>query len=289
MFAIFLALFGSFWFAAAMVSINRGVLSIDYFRGLLTNLGVNALFLWLYVLLFIHNVDLWLPVNGVFVLVGVFVPGIARFFIFKGMERLGATISSCLTNAGPLFAIVIAISFLGERPTATNVFGAVCIVGGVTALSWKGSTKTWRTRDLGFPLTAALLFAARDNLVRFAVVQIPSPVVGAAIAVTTSFLTMGSMYLTFGEKKPLLPYANRGFSYFAVSGFMNFLSYLLSYTALSLERVSIISPLVNASSLFILPLSSLLLKDVETLSPRKIAATALVICGVFLISWEKLR
>jgi len=141
MFAIFLALFGSFWFAAAMVSINRGVLSIDYFRGLLTNLGVNALFLWLYVLLFIHNVDLWLPVNGVFVLVGVFVPGIARFFIFKGMERLGATISSCLTNAGPLFAIVIAILFLGERPTATNVFGAVCIVGGVTALSWKGSTK----------------------------------------------------------------------------------------------------------------------------------------------------
>src|SRR5246500_756618 len=201
MLAICLALFGSFWFASAMVSINRGVLSIDYFRGLLTNLAVNTLFLWLYVLLFIHNVDLWLPVNGIFIIVGVFVPGIARFFIFKGIERLGATISSCLTNSGPLFAIAIAISFLGERPRATNILGAVCIVGGITALSWKGSAKTWRTRDLGFPLAAALLFAARDNLVRFAVVQISSPVVGAAIAVTTSFLTMGSMYLTFGEKK----------------------------------------------------------------------------------------
>ncbi len=288
MFAIFLALFGSFWFAAAMIFINRGVLSIDYFRGLLTNLGVNALFLWLYVLLFIDRVDLWLPVNGIFVAVGIFVPGVARFFIFKGMERLGATISSCLTNSGPLFAILIAISFLGEQPTATNIFGAISIVGGIIALSWKGSTKTWRTRDLGFPLTAALLFAARDNLVRFAVVQIPSPVVGAAIAATTSFLTMGAMYLTFGEKKPLPPGAKRGFSYFGVSGFMNFLSYLLSYTALSLERVSIISPLVNASSLFILPLSVLLLKDVETLTPRKVGAAALVILGVFLIAWEKL-
>jgi drug/metabolite transporter, DME family len=288
MLAICLALFGSFWFASAMVSINRGVLSIDYFRGLLTNLGVNTLFLWLYVLLFIHNVDLWLPVNGIFIIVGVFVPGIARFFIFKGIERLGATISSCLTNSGPLFAIAIAISFLGERPRATNILGAVCIVGGITALSWKGSAKTWRTRDLGFPLAAALLFAARDNLVRFAVVQIPSPVVGAAIAVTTSFITMGTMYLAFGAKKPFPPDANKGFGYFAVSGFMNFLSYLFSYTALSLERVSIISPLVNASSLFILPLSSLLLKDVETLSLRKVAATALVILGVFLISWEKL-
>jgi len=44
MLAIFLALFGSFWFAAAMTLINRGVLSIDYFRGLLANLSVNAVF-----------------------------------------------------------------------------------------------------------------------------------------------------------------------------------------------------------------------------------------------------
>jgi drug/metabolite transporter, DME family len=288
MFAILLALIGSFWFAAAMIFINRGVLSIDYFRGLLANLGVNALFLWLYVLLFIDNVELGLPVHSIFVAVGVFVPGVARFFIFKGMERLGATISSCLTNAGPLFAIVIAISFLGEQPTATNVLGALSIVGGIIALSWKGVAKTWRTRDLAFPLAAALLFAARDNLVRFAVVQIPSPVVGAAIAATTSFLTMGAMYLTFGEKKPLPSSVKVGLSCFAVSGFMNFLAYVLTYTALSLERVSIISPLVNASSLFVLPLSMLFLKGVEKLTPRKIGATALVIFGVLLISWEKL-
>ena len=288
MVAILLGLFGSFWFAAAMVFINRGVLSIDYFRGLLANLGVNALLLWLYVFLFIDNIDLTLPVYSLFVLVGIFVPGIARFFIFKGMERLGAPITSCLTNAGPLFAIALAIAFLGERPTAANVLGAMSIVGGIIALSWKGAAKTWRTRDLGFPLAAALLFGARDNVVRFAVVQIPSPVVGAAIAATTSFLTMTAVYLMFGEKKPLPQSANIGLRYFAISGFMNFLSYLLSYTALSLERVSIISPLVNASSLFILPLSMLFLKDVEKLTPRKVGATALVILGVFLVSWEKL-
>ena len=288
MLAIFLALFGSFWFAASMTLINRGVLSIDYFRGLLANLSLNAVFLWLYVLLFIDNIDPWLPVNSIFVAVGIFVPGVARFLIFKSMERLGATISSCLTNAGPLFAIVIAIAFLGEQPTAGNILGAISIVGGIIALSWKGVAKTWRTRDLGFPLIAALLFAARDNLVRFAVVQIPSPVVGAAIAATTSLFTMGAMYLIFGEKKPLPTSARIGLSYFAISGFMNFLSYVLTYTALSLERVSIISPLVNASSLFVLPLSMLFLKDVETLTPRKIGATVLVILGVFLISWEKL-
>ena len=288
MLAICLALFASFWFAASMICINRGVLSIDYFRGLLTNLGVNAVCLWLYVLLFVDTIDLSLPINSVFVAVGIFVPGVARFLIFKGMQRLGATISSCLTNAGPLFAIVIAIAFLGEQPTASNILGAISIVAGIIALSWKGESRTWRTRDLGFPLAAALLFATRDNLVRFAVVQIPSPVVGASIAATTSLLTMAAMYALIAEKQPLPPSAKVGLSYFAVSGFLNFLSYVLSYTALSLERVSIISPLVNASSLFVLPLSALLLKGVEKLTPRKIGATALVILGVFLISWEKL-
>jgi drug/metabolite transporter (DMT)-like permease len=288
MLAIILALFASFWFAASMVLINLGVLAIDYFRGLLTNLGLNAFFLWLYISLFVDVVDLWTPANFIFVLVGIFVPGVARFFMFKGMERLGASITSCLTNSTPLFATLFAILFLQERPTATNLLGTSSIVVGIIALSWKGATKTWRTSDLLFPLTSAFLFAGRDNLVRFGLLHISSPIVGAAIAATTSFVTMSLIYLVFEEKQPLGKSVGRGFALFAVAGFMNFLSYIFAYTALSMERVSLMSPLINGSALFILPLSALFLKDVEQLTPRKIAAVLLVIVGVSLISWEKI-
>ncbi len=243
MLAIILGLFASFWFAASMILINRGVLAIDYFRGLLTNLGVNALFLWLYVMLFVESIDLGTPANLIFVLVGIFVPGVARFFMFKGMERLGASITSCLTNSTPLFATFFAISFL---------------------------------------------FAARDNMVRFGLLHIDSPIVGAAIAASTSFVTMSIIYLAFEKKPPLAKSVARGFGLFAMAGFMNFLSYVFAYTALSMERVSLMSPLINGSSLFILPLSALFLKGVEQLTPRKIGAIGLVIIGVFLISWEKL-
>ncbi|HEX9786448.1 MAG TPA: DMT family transporter [Candidatus Binatia bacterium] len=288
MVAIVLALFGSLSFAVSMIFINRGVLSVDYFRGLLVNLGINTLFLWIYVLMFTDRIDLWLPANLLFVMIGVFVPGVARYFIFKGMERLGASISSCLTNATPLFATFFAMAFLQERPSLTNLLGTLSIVAGIVSLSWRGAAKTWRTRDLLFPLTAAFLFAARDNLVRVGVGHIDSPILGASIAATTSFITMALMYLAFEEKKPLSASAPRGFAWFGAAGFMNFLSYAFAYTALSMERVSIISPLINASSLFVLPLSALFLKDVEQLTPRKIGAVLLVILGVFLISWEKL-
>ena len=288
MLAITFGLFASFWFALSMILINRGVLVIDYFRGLLTNLGVNALFLWLYIGLFVDRIELWLPANLIFVLVGIFVPGVARFFMFKGMERLGASITSCLTNSTPLFATLFAVSLLQEHPSLTNLLGTLSIVGGIVALNWKGTSKTWRSRDLLFPLTAAFLFAARDNMVRFGLLKIYSPLVGATIAATTSFVMMSLLYLLFEEKKPLQASAPKGLRLFAATGFLNFLSYAFAYTALSMERVSLISPLINGSSLFVLPLSALLLKDVETLTPRKIGATILVIVGVFLISWEKL-
>jgi drug/metabolite transporter (DMT)-like permease len=288
MLAIALGLFSSFWFAFSMILINRGVLSVDYFRGLLMNLGVNALFLWIYVLLFVPQNDFRQTANLLFVVVGIFVPGVARYFIFKGMERLGASISSCLTNSTPLFATLIAVTLLDERPSATNLLGTLAIVAGIVSLSWRGAAKTWRTRDLLFPLTAAFLFAARDNVVRVGVLHIASPIVGAAIAATTSFWTMTLLYAAFEEKKPLATTAARGLKLFAAAGFMNFLSYAFAYTALSLERVTLISPLINGSSLFVLPLSAMFLKDVERLTGQKLAAVLLVILGVFLISWEKL-
>jgi uncharacterized membrane protein len=288
MLPILLALFGSFWFAVSMIFINRGVLAVDYFKGLLANLGINALCLCVYLSLSADRIDLWAPANLLFVVIGIFVPGVSRFFIFKGMERLGAPISACLTNSTPLFAIVFAVFFLGERPTVTNLLGAVSIVTGIISLSWRGAAKTWRTRDLLFPLTAAFLFAGRDNLVRVGVLQIGSPIMGAAIASLVSVATMALLYVAFADHKPLGPLGLRGLALFGVSGFMNFLSYVFIYTALSMERVSLISPLVNASSLFVVPLSLIFLKDVEKLTARKIGATALVILGVLLISWEKL-
>jgi drug/metabolite transporter (DMT)-like permease len=288
MIAILLGLFGSFWFGISMILINRGIASVDYFRGLLANLGANALFLWIFVLLFADRVELWVAANLIFVLIGIFVPGVSRFFIFKGMESLGASISACLTNSTPLFAIVFAMVFLDERPTITNLLGAVSIVVGVASLSWRGATKTWRTRNLIYPLTAAFLFAARDNLVRVGVLKIHAPIVGAVIASTVSFLTMLLLYRVFGDKRPLGPMGKHGLAIFAASGFMNFFSYVFIYTALSMERVSLISPLANASSLFVLPLSLIFLRDVDRLNARKIGAIVLVILGVFLISWEKL-
>ena len=191
-----------------------------------------------------------------------------------------------MLNGAPLFAILGAFFLLRESPSWSNVLGAICIVVGFVVLSWRGATKTWRTADLIFPLAGALLFALRDNGVRFGLLT-PQPILGAAIASTTSSLIIGAAYVALSKYRLWSQATRSSFVWFLISGFTTFLSYFLLYTALSLEAVSIVSPLASCSSLFVLPLSLVLLRGVEQINTRKVGATVLVVLGVFLISWEK--
>jgi uncharacterized membrane protein len=56
------------------------------------------------------------------------------------------------------------------------------------------------------------------------------------------------------------------------------------FLALSLERVSIIAPLVNSYAVFILVLTPLIARRIEQVTTRKAAGAALVVVGIFLIS-----
>jgi drug/metabolite transporter (DMT)-like permease len=261
---------------------------MDYLSGLLVNLFTNALFLWIFLGLSFGTADLWVPANLIFVGVGFVVPGLPRLLIFKGVARLGASISSMMMSATPLFAILIAFVFLRERPGLSILLGAFFIVIGVISLCWRGETKTWRAIDLLLPLTGGLLFALRDNLVRFGLLITASPVMGATIVSTTSAITAGTLYFSTSGTKGLARVDRSGLGWFSFSGFLNFLSYLSMFTALNLERVSVVTPLASCASLFTPLFAYFLLREEDPITPRKVTATVLVVLGVFLIAWEQL-
>ena len=61
----------------------------------------------------------------------------------------------------------------------------------------------------------------------------------------------------------------KGLLLLSATGLLNFLASASMFTALGLDRVSIVSPLVNCYSVFVLPLAFLLLRDIEQISARK--------------------
>mgnify|MGYP001586357707 FL=1 len=285
---IVLALLSSVFFAFSIITAQRGLARMDHFTGLLVNLTANAGLLWCYLAVFSQGIELWLRINLIFAGVGLLVPVVARFFSFQGIERLGASITSTTGSAAPLFAIVFAVFFLGELPTPLNLLGALAIVAGIVCLSWQGQTKDWRTLDLLFPLSAAFLFALRDNLVRFGLLITHSPMTAATIAATASALTMWVAYAVRLHRPGWVQTSWPGFLWFFASGFSNFLSYVGMYTALGLDRIAVVTPLVSAYPLFVLPLALFFLKGIERVTARKVVATLLAVLGVLLIVWGKL-
>src|SRR2546425_864476 len=91
----------------------------------------------------------------------------------------------------PLFAVLLAIAFLGERPGPLLLLGGVAIAAGGVLLARRAhEEKRWRQRDMIFPLLGALGFAVCDNLSRWGFREYGDALTAAAAATVTSLAMM---------------------------------------------------------------------------------------------------
>jgi uncharacterized membrane protein len=216
-----------------------------------------------------------------FLLAGFVAPGLARLGLFTGVARIGEARSSSLAASTPLFAIVLAIPFLGERPSALLLLGAAGVVAGGILLAHRGrEDRSWRRRDMIFPLLAALGFGVRDNLSRWGLRDYAYPLAAAAAATATSVVVMWLVAL-LGRSRLRLD--ARGLGYLAASGLAEGTAYLTMWWALSAGEVSVVSPLVNSHPIFAVTLAAIFLRDVERVTWRIGLAALLVIAGVALV------
>lgn len=287
MLAVALGLLASLAFACTATLVHRGVQDLDPFSGLVVDLFFNGLVLWLFVFTFHDLSELWAGANLIFAGSGLIVPGLFRLVAFKGIERMGAAAATAVLNSAPLFAVLLAMVLLDERPGPANVIGAVAVVSGLVFLSWKGESRSWRPRDLFYPVAGALFAGLRDNVVRIGLLAGPAPMVGASITVTTSFLTMSAAYFPVHGLTRLRTCAWGTLGCFALVGFVHFVAYFFMFSALDMADVAVVSPLVHCFSLFTLGLSPLILGDSDPITRRKVAATSMVVLGVLLIAWSR--
>lgn len=276
-----LALTGALGFGVAAVFLRRGLQSASPLAAAVVSVTVTAVFIWVLVLATIPLERLWTWRVAPFLLAGFVAPGLARLGLFTGVARIGVARSSSLAAATPLFAILLAVPFLGERPTSLLLLGAACVVTGGVLLAHRAPEDTsWRRRDMIFPLLAALGFAVRDNLSRWGLRDYAEPLAAAAAATVTSVAVMWLVALLRRQDMRLEP---RGLGYVVASGLAEGTAYLTMWTALAQGEVSVVSPLVNAHPIFAVTLAALFLRDVETVTWRIALAAALVVAGVALI------
>ncbi len=119
--------------AVAALFVRLGLMHMRPLPGTLWSL-VTGLALLLILGLVVHGADLFTLSFSAFLLfavIGVLNFPMGRYFTTMSINYLGVARSTPPLATGPFFGVLLAIIFLGDRPTALVSAGVLLIIGGI--------------------------------------------------------------------------------------------------------------------------------------------------------------
>lgn len=217
-----------------------------------------------------------------FLAAGVLGPGFSQLLFTLAVRDAGPSRASVVVGTAPLFAVAIALVFLGEPLEAGLVAGALLVVGGGLLLAGeRGRPEHVKLVGLLFALGCTVVFATRDNLVRWLSGDTDvAPSLAAAATLSAGGLVILA-WLVVSRRPFRVPLA--GLGAFVPAGLLFGLSYVSLFEAFYRGRVSVVSPIVATESLWGVGLSALLLRRHELVGVRLALGALLIVAGGALI------
>jgi uncharacterized membrane protein len=215
-----------------------------------------------------------------FVLAGLLGPGLSQLLFTLAVNEAGPSRTSVVVGTAPLFSVAIALVFLDEPLKAWLIVGAILIVaGGVLLVAESGRPDHVRAIGLVLALACTVVFATRDNLLRWLALDTevePGPAAAATLAagaaLILAYTAVRRSRLSRREARDFLP-----------AGLLFGASYICLFEAYYRGPVTVVSPLVATESLWGVALSAIVLRRSEGVGPRLVAGAALIVCGGALI------
>jgi uncharacterized membrane protein len=255
--------------------------------GSFISLSMSAAILWLLLPFFTPISALWTPVSLVFVLAGIFAPGIGRTLSYVGIEKIGVARSVPIANSSPIFASVFAVLFLAEAWVLQNIVGTLLVISGVIILSVaKPAQGEWRKLDIIYPLVGAMAFGASAIMRKAGLGYVDIPVMAAAVTAGSAALFSLAL-LQFRGGKEAFKLTRRSAAWLFTAGLVNTAAMLSVFYALSHGKVVIVEPLVSSNPVLTLILTAIFLRDLEAINMRVIIGALLTVTGTVLVVTAK--
>ncbi len=225
---------------------------------------------------------------GVFVAAGFCSTFLGRWFLFESVARLGAGRASVFSSASPVFTVILAWVFLGERLSTGALAAILVTIVGLILVTDRGSasgsspstTRRAARMALLIGMLSGVAYAAGHVLRAEAVRGWNEPVLGALIGAASGTI---AQLVTGAPLKDLLRrlgQANRlGVLLFALVGTANIVAQMLSIAAMKHLPASAVALITASTPLLVVPASHLLLKG-ERVTPRALGGLALTSVGV---------
>jgi drug/metabolite transporter (DMT)-like permease len=218
-----------------------------------------------------------------FLVTGLFAPGISQILFTRAVGVIGPSRTAVFVGVSPVLSAAIAVTVLDEPLRVALVLGTLLVVAGGTLLvRERAGPGALLSLGIGMALGAALLFAVRDNLVRWAARGSDVPgFVAASASLASATLVIAVVVLLRPHAGPRV---RQTFRPFVLSGLVYGISYACLYSAFDRGRVTVVAPLVATESLWAVLISIVVLRHSERIGARLLVAAALVVGGGALIS-----
>jgi DME family drug/metabolite transporter len=254
---------------------------MDVRTGTIVNVGTSMLLLWLLSPLFLVPQSLGSHSAMLFGIAGLIVPAVSISFATLSVKTIGPGLTAGLSATSPVFAMVVALVFLGETVTGPILVGTLIVIFGimVIALRSQRTGANWPLWALGLPLIAALSRGISHPIVKTGLADLPSPMTAALVSSTVSFMVLATMYVV---SRRSLPAWNNGYLWFGLCGVFNGIGITGLGYALQLGEVVVVSPLVATTPAFTLLMGHYIFRR-ETISRSSVAAISIIFIGSLLI------
>jgi len=222
-----------------------------------------------------------------FALGGLLTPGLVRLLYYNGLSKLGTSVNSSIFSVYPLYTALFATFFLSELLTAQNWIGVISIVLGVifvefTSQKPTNGKKTIR-KSLILPILGGLTLGASAIIRKGALDLFNAPLLGVAVAYTFSFLVFAVMLAVSKPTRKAIS-IKKDMRLFWLAGVGQAISWIFSFYALSIEKVSVITPLLSIEPIFVVLLAYVYLRGTEHVSLKLFASIILTVFGVILVT-----
>jgi drug/metabolite transporter (DMT)-like permease len=258
--AALLALAAAACFALGQVTIQFGLRTVPSWRSPLYSIGGSAVLAWIFALALVDFRQLHLEAAAIFAGVGLIFPVAVSMLSVRANEHLGPAVASAVGNVAPVFAVLGAVVFLGERPGMGQLAGLAMVVGGVVLLALRGGSggRQWPVWILALPLSAALIRGAIQPAIKTALALWHEPLAAAAIGYTSSTIVI--LMIVGRRAWRTGPADRKGVLWFSLVGLFNGAATFLLYAALGLGPITLVAPLVALFPLLAVVLSLIFLR-----------------------------
>lgn len=239
-----IAVLSSLCFGIALVTARVGLRSLDSRSGAAISIPTATV-------IFIVIAPLAVEVDGfdvlaaaVFAGVGLFFPAVVTLLTFRSNQLLGPTITAAVSGTAPLFALLAAALFLGERVPSQAMVSAVGVVLGIALMSWRrpvmrGGYLGW---SLLWPVAGAALRGFAQVAAKAGLLIWANPFAASLIGYLVSSATVIGADRLNRSQRPRL--TRECFVWFCATGVLNGTAVLLMYVALTSAPVWTVAPIV---------------------------------------------